>query len=202
MVMVMVNRLALAAVLIATAIPAAGQGVEKPAGRVTSFACVALPSPLNISVETPDAAAQTDRLRRVLVKSLGTRQAVVSPGAPLKLSLYVGLVRGPEIGEGSELDLIDSDDESDENIQIRVDLWSNRRNSVIGGRRDLNPTVDVEKLRIEITLDSRANGRCVWQGNAEYRLDGRDETATAEKMIPLLIERLGRSAKAEPITLE
>lgn len=198
----MLNRLVLAAALLAVAVPAAGQGTGKPAGRVTSFACASLPASLNVSVETPDAPAQADRLRRVLVESLAARRAVVSADAPLQLSLYVGLVRGPEIGEGNVLNQIDRDDEGDENIQIRVDIWSNRRNSVIGGRRDLHPTTDVDKLRIEITLDSRTDGRCVWQGNAEYRLDGRDEIATAEKMIPLLVERLGRSAKAEPISLD
>lgn len=197
----MVNRLILAAVFLAASVPAAAQGTNGPAGRVTSFACVALPSPLNIQVETSDGSAQSDRLRRVLVRSLAARQAVVSSDAPLKLSLYVGVVRGPETGNGGDLDRFNRDDDNDENIQIRIDVWSNRRNSVIGGRRDLNPTVEVEKLRIEITLDSRTNGQCVWQGDAEYRLDGRDELATAEKMIPLLVQRLGRSARAEPIEL-
>ena len=196
----MVNRLLLAAVLLTAAVPAVGQGTDRAAGRVTAFACETLPSSLNIQVETSDGSARSDRLRRVLVRSLAARQAVVSSGAPLKLSLYVELVRGPDIGNGRDLEWFSRDvDDDDENIQIRIDLWSNRRNSVIGGRRDLNPAAEVENLRIEITLDSRTTGQCVWQGNAEYRLDGRDEIATAEKMIPLLVQRLGRSAKAEPI---
>jgi hypothetical protein len=194
----MVNRLLLAAVILTVAVPAVGQGTDRPAGRVTAFACELLPSPLNIQIETSDGSARSDRLRRVLVRSLAARQAVVSSGAPLKLSLYVELVREPETSNGSDLERLSRDDDNDENIQIRIDLWSNRRNSVIGGRRDLNPAAEVEKLRIEITLDSRTTGQCVWQGNAEYRLDGRDEIATAEKIIPFLVQRLGRSAKAEP----
>lgn len=197
----MVNRFVLAAVLFAAAVPAAGQGTNEPAGRVTSFACVPLPSPITLSVETPNGSSQADRLRRALMNSLSSHNANVRRGAPLKLSLYVELVRGPEIREGADLGS-DDDNIGDENIQIRVDLWSNRRNSVIGGRRDLDTKAEVEKLRIEITLDNRSNGRCVWQGNAEYRLDGRDELETAEKIIPLLVDRLGRSAKAEPITLD
>ncbi len=198
----MVNRLILAAVLLAAAVPAAGQATDEAVGRVTAFACEALPSPLNIDVETSDGSLQADRLRRVLVKSLAARQAVVSPGAPLRLSLYVGSVREPEIRKGRDLGQFSRGSANDERTQFRINLWSNRRDSVIGGRRDQVLAAAVDELHIEITLDSRTNGQCVWQGEAVIRLDGRDETAVAEQIIPLLLERLGRSAKAEPFELD
>ncbi len=199
--MVMINRLILAAALLAAAVPAAGQAKDEAVGRVTAFACESLPSPLNIEVETSDGSPQADRLRRVLVRSLLARQAVVSPGAPLRLSLYVESVRAPEIRKGRDLDKVGSGNDVDDPIRIRIDIWSNRRNSVIGGLRDQVLTA-VDELRIEITLDSRTNGRCVWQGKAVFKLGGRDEIATAETIIPLLVERLGRSARAEPFDLD
>ncbi len=198
----MVNRLTLAAVFFAAAVPAAGQPVAEQAGRVTAFACESLPSPLRVDVEVPDASPQAGRLRRALVRSLGARQAVVSPGAPLRLSLYVGSVREPEIRKGRDLGQFSRGNASDQRTRFRINLWSNRRDSVLGGRRDQVLAAAVDELHVEITLDNRSDGRCVWQGEAVHRLDGRDELAAAEQLIPLLIDRLGRSASAEPIELE
>ncbi len=197
----MIKRMILAAGLLAAAIPAAGQTTDSAAGRVTAFACVPLPSPLSIEVETAVGSPQADRLRRVLVRSLVTRHAVVSTGAPLRLSLYVGSTDHSGVGKRRDLGQFDGSDEDDGNIWIRVDIWSNRRDSVIGGRRDRRFAV-VDELHIEITLDSRANGQCVWQGKVVFRLDGRDEIATAEKLIPILVDWLGRSARAEPFELD
>ena len=197
----MINRLILAAALLAAAVPAAGQAKDEAVGRVTAFACEALPSPLKIEVETSDGSPQADRLRRVLVRSLAARQAVVTPGAPLRLNLYVESVHAPEISKRPDLDKISSDNDIDERIRIRVEIWSNSRNSIIGGRRDRIPAA-ADELLVEITLDSRTNGRCVWQGKAVYKLGGRNELSVAEKIIPLLVERLGRSARAEPIEID
>ncbi len=199
----MVNRLIVAAVIVAAAAaPAAAQATDEPAGRVTAFACESLPSPLKIDIEVPDASAQADRLRRVLVRSLAARRAIVTPGAPFRLNLYVGLVREPEIRKGRDLGRFSRGNANDERTQFRINLWSNRRDSIFGGRRDELLSVAVDKVHVEITLDSRADGRCVWQGEAVYRLDGRDEWAAAEQIIPMLVDRLGRSARAEPIELD
>ncbi len=175
----MINRLILAAAILAAAVPAAGQAKDEALGRVTAFACESLPSPLKIEVETSDGSPQADRLRRVLVRSLVARQAVVSPGAPLRLSLYVESAHAPEIRKGRDLDKISSGNDIDEAIRIHIDIWSNSRNSIIGGRRDQVLTA-ADELLIEITLDSRTNGRCVWQGKAVYKLGGRNEISVAE----------------------
>ena len=198
----MVNRLILASFLLAVAVPAAGQATGGPAGQVTAFACEALPSPLRVEVEAADGSPQSDRLRRVVVRSLAARRAVVAPGAPLRLSLYVDSRREAAIRKGRDLGQFSRGNASDERTRFRINLWSNRRDSVIGGRRDRVLAPAVDELRVEITLDSLSDGRCVWQGEAVLSLDGRDEQLAAEQLIPLLIDRLGRSASAEPIELE
>ncbi len=183
----MVNRLILASIFFAAAGPAAGQATIEAPGQVTSFVCESLPSPLRVDVEVSDEPLQADRLRRILVRSLAAHQAVVTPGAPLQLSLYVDLVRQAET--------------HDPKTKFRVPLWSNRRDSLFGGQRYELDAAQVNEIRVEITLDNLTKGHCVWQGKAMHSLDGRDEQATAEQMIPLLVDRLGRSAKAEPIEL-
>ncbi len=198
----MVDRLILASLFLAVAVPAAGQATGESAGQVTAFACEALPSPLRVEVEAADGSPQSDRLRRVVVRSLAARQAVVTPGAPLRLSLYVDSRREAAIRKGRDLGQFSRGNSNDERTQFRINLWSNRRDSVIGGRRDRVLAPAVDELRVEITLDSLSDGRCVWQGEAVHSLDGRDEQLAAEQLIPLLIDRLGRSASAEPIELE
>ncbi len=194
-------RLMLAAVLLVAVVPATGQATNDAAGHVTAFACTTLPFPLNIEVETSAGSPQADRLRPVLIRSLAARQVVVTSSAPLRLSLYVLSTRHLEIGNKRVLSQLDGGDAYEERIWIRVNIWSNKRNSVIGGRRYQSSAV-VDELHVEITLDSRVNGQCIWQGKAVFRLDGRDEMATAEQLIPLLLDRLGRSARVEPIELD
>ncbi len=184
----MVNRLILASIFFAVAGPAVGQTAGEAPGRVTAFACESLPSPLRVDVEVSDEPLQADRLRRILVRSLAAHQTIVTPGATLRLSLYVDLVRQAET--------------PDPKTRFRVILWSNRRDSLFGGQRDEPNIARVNELRVEITLDNLTDGHCVWQGKAVHGLDGREEQATAEQMIPLLVERLGRSARAEQIELD
>ena len=195
------KRLILTTVLITVAVPSIGQETNEAPGHVTAFACVSLPSPLNIEVDTSVGSPKSNRLRRVLLRSLAARQAVVSPNAPLRLSLYAGSARHPIIGNIRSPVQLDGGEAFNERIWVRVDIWSNKRNSVIGGWRHQNSAL-ADELHIEITLDSQISGQCLWQGKAVFRLDGRDEIATAEKLIPLLVDRLGRSARAEPIELD
>ncbi len=198
----MLERLILASFVLAVALPAAGQAPSGATGSVTAFACTPLPSPLRIEVEASDGSPYGDRLKRVLVRSLAARNAIVMPGAPLRLSLYVGAVREPEIRKGRDLGRFSRGNASGLRTQFRINLWSNQRDSVIGGRRDQVLASAVDELHVEITLDDRSDGQCVWQGEAVHKLEGRDELAAAERIIPLLIERLGRSARAELIELD
>jgi hypothetical protein len=200
--MMMLDRLILAAIVVAVAVPAAGQAPSGATGRVTAFACAPLPSPLRIVLEVSDGSPYADRLKRVLVRALAARDAIVTPGAPLRLSLYVGAVREPEIRKGRDLGRFSRGNSSDQRTQFRINLWSNQRDSVIGGRRDKVLASAVDELHVEITLDDRSDGQCVWQGEVVHRLEGGDELAAAERIIPLLIDRLGRSARAELIELD
>ena len=183
----MVNRLILASIFVIAAGPAAGQVTGESTGRVTAFACESLPSPLRVGVEVSDEPLQADRLRRILVRSLGAHQAIVTPGAPFQLNLYINLVRQTET--------------HDPKTKFRIPLWSNRRDSLFGGQRYELDAAQVNEIRVEITVDNLTNSHCVWQGEAVPGLDDRDEQATAEQMIPLLVDRLGRSARAEPFAL-
>jgi len=199
--MLLGKRLLLITILISVVVPSSGQELKETAGHVTAFACAPLPTPLIVEVEISDGSSQSDRLRRVLVRSLVAHQTVVSSEAPLRLSLYVGSGHHFVNSNMHSRNQLDGRAALKERIWIRVDLWSNRWNSVIGGRRYQNAAL-ADEVHIEITLDSQTNGQCLWQGMAVFRLDGRDETVTAEKLIPLLVDRLGRSARAEPIKLD
>jgi len=112
------------------------------------------------------------------------------------------VVREPEIRKGRDLGQFSRGNASDQRTRFRINLWSNRQDSVIGGRRDEVLASSVDELHVEITLDDRSDGQCIWQGEAVHRLDGRDELAAAERIIPLLIDRLGRTARAEPVQLD
>lgn len=199
--MAMVNRLSIAVVLLAAG-PAAAQAPARADGEVTATACQALPSPLRVELEAGDGTPGVERLRDALVQALSRRNVVVAPGAPFRLGLYVDSVHEAEKRKGRDLGRFSRGNASDKRTKFRINLWSNRHDSVIGGRRDQVLKTAVDELQVEITLDDRSDGQCVWQGKAVQMLDGRDELQTAERIIPLLIQRLGRTTRAEPIRLD
>lgn len=200
--MVVVGRLSLAVVLIAGAGSAVAQAPAVADGHVSAFACQALPSPLQVELEAGDGRPGSERLRAALLRALSRRHVTVAPGARFRLGLYVDAVREAETHKGRDLGRFSRGNASDKRTQFRINLWSNRRDSVIGGRRDEVLHAAVDELHVEITLDDRSDGQCVWQGKAVHNLDGHDELDSAERMIPLLVQRLGRSAGAEPIRID
>ena len=195
------NRLLLTTLLISVTVPSVGQDLKESSGHITAFACVPLPTPLIVDVYTSDGSSQSDRLRRALLGSLIARQAVVSSDASLRLTLHVRSMKQSVVGSMRRNNQIGGVKRVEERVWIRVDLWSNRRNSVIGGKRYQRAAL-TEEIQIEIMLDSQINGQCIWQGMAVSRLEGRDEIVAAEKLISMLVDRLGRSVRAEPIKLE
>jgi hypothetical protein len=167
---------------------AAGQVLLAPPGTLSALTCETLPAPLTTDLRVDGQTLNGDRLRQVLSQSLATRRVSVAAGAALKMNLTIDLVRKA--------------DTRDPKSQFYVKLWSNKQNSLLGGRREGGGAPPVHILNVEMTLAERIDGPCVWRAKAALQLDGRNEQAAAEQMIPLLIDHLGRTVQAVPIDID
>lgn len=196
------------AVLIGITAPASGQDTDRaaaPAGAqavLNAFACGALPVDYGLDVLVADDSKPMLRLRDALLKALAARGVRVSPNSPLQITL--------------KLDTVSVRVEYEE----RTEGPARRREGEVGGRlsggggatpETLPPlperhTVPRESAREEVHLTlqvhDKANGTCVWQGDAAFRRDGRDEWPIAEALIPKLVATLGKTVRSRPVPIE
>jgi hypothetical protein len=92
--------------------------------------------------------------------------------------------------------------DTDRGTQVELNLWSNQRDSLFGGRRTDSRGAALDEMRVEVAVNDKSNGRCVWHGEAVVDLDGRDPDRAAALVIPLLVARLGEAVRGEPISLD
>ncbi len=178
-----------------------------PDGYLTAFVCEKMAGPLQVASRIEDNTDENVRLHGLLVKRLASRGVTVQPSAALTMSFDVRRVREAEIRKPG--DLIDVRVGEDEErigqegfAKVHMNIWSNARDSVIGGRRETVRSGMVDRLRISVAINSRADGRCLWRGEVVQNLDGRDARRAAEKMIPILADSIGTSATQRPIDIE
>ncbi|NQU71830.1 MAG: hypothetical protein HQ514_14850 [Rhodospirillales bacterium] len=193
-------RFLLGAALLAIASPSHA-GAAHP-GWLTAFACGKLPTPLTVEVDAQDDNQQSRQLKKSLIKALTDRKARITANAPLIVSLHVETVREGAQYKGRDLGEFSRGNRSDERTKFRMNLWSNRKDSVIGGRKDTLLSQGLNELHVAIEIHDKSNGQCVWQGQAKLDLDGRDEFSTTRQIIPLLVTTLGKTVRAEPLKLD
>lgn len=189
-----------AAVLIASSGPALAQ--ERDAGYVTAFACgsysKAAPVTLYALDDSKDYRAVFDRLRGEL-KSRGVTE---QEGAPIRVQLDIQATRQAARRKGRDLGRISRGNAYNEKTQVDVNLWSNKKDSVLGGRRDEVLQQAEDRIRVQILVTDHRNGRCQWQGEAVHDLAGRDTVRTARALLPYLLDHLGQSVRQERIVVD
>lgn len=189
----------LSATLMASAM--SSHAADAGSGFLTAIACGKLPSPLSVEVDAQDDSRQALKLKNTLIRALTDRQARIAGNAPMKISLHVETVREGAKYKGRDLGEFSRGNRTDERTKFRMNLWSNRKDSVIGGRKDALLSHGMDELHVAIEIHDKSNGQCVWQGQAKLNLDGQDEFAAANQIIPLLTKSLGKTIRSEPLEL-
>jgi hypothetical protein len=203
------NRFAAAALAIACffAPPAAAENDEPVRTRLNTLACEDLPVPLKLDVEIMDNAERFLRFKDRFVGKLRAGGAEVVRGAPLTLMLDVQILREFDQAEGGELLEFRAGQESGEdigregNIFLRGNVWSNRSDSVLGGRKRDPGTLALNRLHVTATINSRVDGRCLWQGEVRHDLEDGDPDDAAEKIMPFLAAAVGKTVRNRPIDI-
>ncbi|MPY71244.1 MAG: hypothetical protein GEU92_14280 [Alphaproteobacteria bacterium] len=206
--------------------PPAGNGgkeAEAPAeGYFNAFACEKIDRPLRVAVELLDNTEDNMRLRDVFVERLSKSGARVEPGAALILSLDIETVREGRIRKPSDLvdvyvgmggpdpnaDPLNRQPDSgstsidDSEARVRMNIWSNRRDSVIGGPRRKAEGDVVDQLHVTININSRTDGTCLWRGDAIHNLDGGEPRTIGAALMRYLVAQIGKPASRQPIRLD
>ncbi len=196
-------RGAMAALTLAAAAfvaPAWAQG-DAPAqsgGVMVAFSCGTLPAQAAIEVEALDDTPSQMALRKAIADDLARRGYRVADGAPLTLTFEGGLSRERrEQGQHSVGSLQSNNDVT----EFRLNMWSSQGDSVFGGLKDFIAPNDPNLYRLAIFVHDRSDGKCLWQGEARHDVVRNDANGTAEKLVPVLLRRLGKTVKATTFDL-
>ena len=179
--------------------PETGQtGQPAPGGTLSAFACASLPASPSVAIEAQDDSAAFKRLKDVFVAQLKARKLRIAATAALKASLYIESKRETTVQDtGRTAHPVRRLNPASR--RAFFDLWSNKRDSIIGGKRPR--ALSVDEIRVSILIHDGSNGRCVWQGEAVHAIGARDELEIAEQLIGALAVHIGRSVRAQPVRL-
>lgn len=196
------------AVLLLGAHPGQAQQAESAAtdGRLNAFACEALPSPLRVSVEVMDNTEQYLRLRDSFVARLRSAGVEIADGAPLILLLDVRKLVEFEQQPGGELFELRAGQEDEDigregELFMRGNVWSNRSDSVLGGRKRDPGQLATDQIEVSASINRRSDGRCLWRGEVRHNLDGDDTADAAERIVPILAGALGQTVRDRPLAI-
>lgn len=188
--------------------PVLAQAAGDPvASRMNAFACGALPSPLRVDVQVLDNAARFVRFRKRFIEALRATGGDAVKGVDAILTLDVRTEREFQRREGGELLELRAGQENtnigDEGtVFFRGNIWSNSSDSVLGGRkRDLG-RLSLNQLQVTATVNDRKNGRCLWQGEVLHNLDGEDPDAATVRILPILAQSIGKTARNQAIDID
>lgn len=162
-------------------------------GLLSGYACGQMPATYKVDVEVVDDSPQMLRIRDIAIDGLKRKQAQISGSAELVLAIDTHTLR--EGAKRKKRDLGSVTDGSSERIRARMNVWSNRKDSIIGGRKDGLVEGALDEVRVEITINDKSTGKCVWRGEALHGSAGEDQWVIAEKTVLKLIDVLGRDVR-------
>lgn len=158
-------------------------------GAINVFACDAYKGPLTVRIDLLDDAAPMLEIRDTLMAALRQKGIAIKSDAPLVLAIEVERTRIGERRKGRDLGSISDGTDVDE--QARMNMWSNRQDSVLGGRKDAIISGSEDEVRVSIFINRESDGRCIWRGDATHDTAGRDQWKVADQIVPVLVNAIG-----------
>jgi hypothetical protein len=206
--MLLRNGALLIVIALFATIPARAQGPagseDSAQGYLNAFACGTLPQPVRIHVEVMDNTDENLKLKDLLERRLRSNGVVLSEAATLVLSLEAAVSRqATRLKPGDMVDVRIGRDEpnlgQEGYARVHMNIWSTTRDSLLTGRRSTVEEEGFDLVRLRASLNSREDGRCLWQGEIVHELGGEAPYRFAPKLIPLLADSLGKAVSRKPV---
>jgi hypothetical protein len=163
------------------------------AGNLSAYACgeFAVGKPLDVQVDND--SAQMEKIRTTVINALRDRKTAVSDDAPWVLAIRTEAIREGVRRKGRDLGTVR--DGSSENVNVRMNVWSNRKDSIIGGRKTDVIAGPVDEVWVTISINDKASGKCIWRGEARHDSIGQDQWEISEKVSLVLIGAMGEATR-------
>lgn len=136
------------------------------------------------------------------------KQAVEKAGHPVRTSTPLQLYysaeesavevrrRGPSLGH---IDIHTRNQRA--RAQLLVNLWSNSKDSIFGGRKNRRKFSVSNFLIMSLEINRQDNGRCVWRGEGAVELEGVTAQQVAKGLTDAVAARIGKSIERARVPL-
>ncbi len=165
-----------------------------------------IPTGSAISVEALDNSDINLKLAREFEGALAKQGYRVTSGADLILTFEVRDLRGSWKGGDPNrwLEFSNNEDHTGtEAPQVRLKLLETNKGGLLNrekprGVRQVAPS----QQRIDASVESRTDGKRLWQGWSASDIGATDSVSHARTMVPALVEAVGKTVRRQKVTLE
>ena len=174
-------------------------------GLMSSVSFQPIPAGSSIFVRPLDNSDQNLALQKDFERALKGKGFIVAKDANLILTFETRDTAGSWSGGGPNrfLELSNNDVQTGVDApRVRLNLFNSARGGILNpNRKDRTRTVTPSSFRIEVSLDDKTNGKCLWQGwsSADIRIGA--GPSTTRTMIPALINGFGQTVKRKTFPL-
>jgi len=163
------------------------------AGNLSAYACGEFAAGKPLDVQVDNDPAQMEKIRTTVINALRDRKTAVSDDAPWVLAIRTEAIREGVRRKGRDLGTVR--DGSSENVNVRMNVWSNRKDSIIGGRKTDVIAGPIDEVWVTISINDKASGKCIWRGEARHDSIGQDQWEISEKVSLVLIGAMGEATR-------
>ncbi len=157
-----------------------------------------LPANISISVEPFDDSDSNLEIKTEIERSLRARGIKVSSDAPFVLSFEVRDRLGM-LSEAGNRYIFKFETRGGrgggENTEARLNFYNSHHggllNKGVGNSRVSRPSV----YRLEVGIENRQSGKRHWEAWAEAQLTGGDNRDLTRRMVPVIVDNIGKTAK-------
>lgn len=182
-----------------TAISVLAPGHSHAQGFIKSYSCAPLPPQLRVDVDILDDSAPTQRLRDIVIKGLVKKNIQVDENAPVRLLIDPETLPGLPPSATQDLSRLDAADPATLGAQTPLGRELDALRERSGKTRTLTRAEDI--VRIAITMNSKSDGKCLWQGEVRYDSAGGNRDEIAARIAPLLVDAIGTAQNNRPFEL-
>ncbi len=182
---------------------ALGQSADVPTSRLNTYECDTLPQPLRMSVQVLENTERFLKFKGQFEKELRAGGAEIAADARVVLTLDVRTIREFQEISNTPFDLRIGKKNTNfgKPDTLRGNIWSNRRNSLLGGPKRQSGQHALNQLQVTANLDRRSDGRCLWQGEVLHNLNGEKADNATLRIITILVGNLGKTVRNKALNI-
>ncbi len=167
---------------------ALAQGLSLAEGRTSSVALAPIASGGTFAVEMLDDTELNVRLVTDIERSLAERAHPTAAEGRYVLTFETAEIADP-LDAGGELGSLDAD--TLRGVDVRINLWSTTRDSLLQGRQ--RATRAVPLIRLDMVVRDRAARQIVWQANGVGEIRSVDRYRILQRLVTGMLQNLGET---------